>query len=91
MLDRQERLKGDLNALQRFGLFWLMNEENQEKVDLEKYRALQNALGANQATSPEFIKHLLGEMEEEVVYVTEDEWKTPESVDEIEQMFRTYG
>lgn len=66
---------------------WLMKQETEEEVELEKFRALNHALGSNPATSSEFIKHLMEEAEtEEVIYETDDEWIQPEGIEDIKAL-----
>ena len=94
VLDRQGILKGDLNVVQRSGLMWLMNEEVQEQIGLEQYRALNNALGSNPQTSGEYIETLLKDDSvgaEEEIFETADEWTTPEGIEDITALLGHLG
>jgi hypothetical protein len=94
LADRQGLLKGDLNVLQRFGLAWLMNKEVEGAVEVEKIKLLNNALAAHPATQTKYLQKLLEEAQEddeEYVYVSEEDWFTPEGVEEIERQVSQSG
>lgn len=86
MLDRQGLLKGDLNVVQQLGLMWTISNENEEKIDLEKLRAVNTGLATNPATAKDFIMNMLKEEPKEVI--EEQAEFTPRSAQEIEEFLR---
>jgi DNA transposition AAA+ family ATPase len=93
VIDRQGLLKGDLNIVQRAGLQWLMNQEVDDQVELERLRIEYTALASHPGTQTKFLEALMKQrqlQETEVVY-TESEWTTPQSMDEIERYLSTVG
>lgn len=64
-----------------------MGEEQEEQLEIEKFRAVNYALGSNPATSGEYLKRMIEENVEEEVYETDKSWLTPEGVEDIERMF----
>jgi hypothetical protein len=87
-MDRQGLLKGDLNVLQRTGLIWLMGQEIKEQAELERIRMETNALASNQHTSTEFLKQIFKEREEEAPQ--EEEWITPTSAEDLEDLLNQF-
>lgn len=86
LFDRQKRFEGDLNVIQQIAIAWLMNYDMEEKIEFEKYRALNTGLATNPATSRDFILKMLEEQQEEAH--TDPEWTTPRSAEEIEQFLK---
>jgi len=82
MMDRQGLLRGDLSLVQRTGLQFLMNQEIEDRIELERIRTENMALASNPATSGEFLKYLFDDKEAQEV----EQWVTPKSTDEIEEM-----
>ena len=73
------------------GLAWIMNNERQQEIDLEKLRATNMGLATNPATSRDFLLNMLQEAQkdQEVEYITDKGWTTPKSVEEIESFLKT--
>jgi hypothetical protein len=93
--ERQGRLKGDLNWIQRTGLMWIMGRDLDDDVAIERMRAESFALAANPTTSPKYLEHLMSlhddsESEDELDD-DEVEWLTPSSVDEVTDVLQNLG
>lgn len=96
VLDRQDRLKGDLSWTQRTGLMYLMQKEIEERMALEKIRMENNAIASNQHTSQAYLEQLFKarnaddeeELEEQGFEV---EWRTPTSAAEVQDVLAELG
>lgn len=94
--ERQGRLQGDLNSLQRNGLAWLMNQEIKEDVAIERIRLENQALASNPQTSGPYLKQMLerqaaDEGEDEMEEGMEVDWHTPTDAAEVEDVLRNLG
>lgn len=89
VFDRQKRFEGDLNGVQQIALAWVMNRDTEEKIELERVRALNTGLATNPATSRDFILKMIEEEQEE--FHTDEEWTTPRSAQEIEDFLKANG
>ena len=82
LADRKGILKGNLHFLQEEALQWLMLDEVEQEVNLEKERMKYTILAGN----PHLWKELYSEDEEPN---SEDiEWIVPKSIEEIEQIMK---
>lgn len=70
---------------------WNVNNDIDEKIDLEKIRAVNTGLATNPATSKDFIMNLLKEEKEPVIEEFDTESFTPRSAREIEEFLRANG
>lgn len=88
ILDRQKKLEGDLNIIQQTAVAWLIGNDIEKQIDLEKLRAVNTGLATNPATAKEFITSLLDDDRKIEETVTDEKWTTPKSVQEIEEFLR---
>ena len=92
LLDRQGMFQGDLNVSQQMALAWVMGNETEREIDLEKLRATNMGLATNPATSRDFLMNLLHENQpSSVEYITDKGWTTPRSIEEIESFLQSQG
>jgi len=85
-MNRQNLFSGDLHIVQRVSLAWLMNEEINELVELERMRIRNMGLAVNPATSSEFLQSLFDEDTAE-----EENWIMPQTAEELDQLFGEVG
>lgn len=95
VLERQGKLKGDLNWTQRASLMWIMGREIEDDVKLERMRAESFALASNQQTSPKYIEHLMSLHEDKdndpIEGDYEVKWQTPTSIEEVRDVLANLG